>query len=289
MAKIKVKIAITPKANNLPMYEILDLITVNGRSYLSRKNLNSAPVTDESSWMKVTENNYDSAVRHGYIGTEEEWLSSILASEASEEIRQLMTELEEAEAIRQASEEARIIAEQERSHDIYNITAKKPLPEGVYYTIVDEHSEYYAPNIIPSIARKNGLFLTLEVAADTWETYQFTGSVTYDFLDRAHWKRDSAYTQSEIEALLENSKLDQFVVLLAVTDTAPQYCIIGDKYYDTASNLIYTAAEIDRWPETGISPQTGKLYASIEDSQLWYCKLDNKLHPFYSKINGGIY
>lgn len=74
---LEVKIAITPKANNLSSYEILDLIVVGGRAYLSNKQLNTSPVTDVTAWEKITENTYDIAVRNGYVGTEPEWLDSL--------------------------------------------------------------------------------------------------------------------------------------------------------------------------------------------------------------------
>lgn len=286
MSKLKVKIAITPKPSNLSSYEILDLITINGRGYLSKKDDNSAPVTDSSSWMKITENTYDSAVRLGYEGTEEDWLSS---SATSEEVMQLIVECEQAESERQANEEARIIADQERSPDIYNITVHRPLPEGDYYTLVDEQSMYFVPNGVPSSIRENGLVVTFETSDCKWETYQFFGSVPYSFADRTHWKLLFPLNQAEIEALLENGKLDQFIILLSVTDVAPSYCIVGDRYYNTTSHLIFTSFANDIWPDTGAFPQFGKLYASIEDGVLWYAKLDNSLYPFYSRLDGGKY
>ena len=63
---ISIKIAITPKANNLLSYEILDLIVVGGRAFLSIKNANTSPVTDVTAWEKMTENPYDTAVRNGF-------------------------------------------------------------------------------------------------------------------------------------------------------------------------------------------------------------------------------
>jgi len=80
---LSIKIAITPKASGQSSYEILDLIVVSGRAYLSLKDENTSAVTDKVAWTQITENTYDIAVRLGYVGTETEWLASLSA--ASEE------------------------------------------------------------------------------------------------------------------------------------------------------------------------------------------------------------
>ncbi|MCC8142873.1 MAG: hypothetical protein LUD02_01605 [Tannerellaceae bacterium] len=67
------KIAITPRDNNLPVYDILDLIVKEGRSYLSLQPHNTAELTNTDWWLKITENSYDIAVRlEMFEGTEEE-------------------------------------------------------------------------------------------------------------------------------------------------------------------------------------------------------------------------
>lgn len=80
MAELEIKIAITPKANNLGTYEVLDLISIGGRAYLSKIDNNISPVTDTAAWEKITENTYDLAVRNGFVGTEAEWLESFYAA-----------------------------------------------------------------------------------------------------------------------------------------------------------------------------------------------------------------
>lgn len=80
---LAIKIAITPKASGQASYEILDLIVVNGRAYLSLKDENTSAVTDTAAWTQITENTYDIAVRLGYVGTEAQWLASL--SKASED------------------------------------------------------------------------------------------------------------------------------------------------------------------------------------------------------------
>ena len=63
-----------------------------------------------------------------------------------------------------------------------------------------------------------------------------------------------------IEDLVDNN-----VSLLAVTDTAPSECVVGDKYYNTTTNKIYTATDTDTWGATGEDPVTGIFYIVFED------------------------
>lgn len=81
------KIVPTPIPEKKNTHAILDIVAVNGRSYISRKDDNTAPVTDAASWLKLTENDYDMAVRLGlFEGTEQEWIASLSsASEAAAE------------------------------------------------------------------------------------------------------------------------------------------------------------------------------------------------------------
>ena len=58
-----------------------------------------------------------------------------------------------------------------------------------------------------------------------------------------------------IEKLIDNN-----VELLDVIDIAPSECSIGDKYYNTEDNLIYTAVDTDTWSSTGEQPKSGVFY-----------------------------
>lgn len=79
------KIVPTPIPEKKNTHAILDIVAVNGRAYISRKDNNTAPVSDAASWLKLTENDYDMAVRLGlFSGTEAEWIVSLsAASEAA--------------------------------------------------------------------------------------------------------------------------------------------------------------------------------------------------------------
>lgn len=93
------KIVPTPIPGKKNTHAILDIVAVNGRAYISRKENNTAPVTDTASWLKLTENDYDMAVRLGlFAGTEQEWIASLSASSeaAAEEARAATAESKKA-------------------------------------------------------------------------------------------------------------------------------------------------------------------------------------------------
>lgn len=59
--------------------------------------------------------------------------------------------------------------------------------------------------------------------------------------------------------------LDKNVSLIAVSDTAPAECSTGDKYFNTTTNLIYTAVDTDTWSETGEEPIEGIFYVVFNE------------------------
>jgi len=98
------KIVPTPRENNLASYSILDIIAKDGRSYISKKNNNTAAVTNTANWLKITDNTYDIAVRLGlFVGTETEFITSLSA--ASIEAARLATE--QTRLCKTATEEAK--------------------------------------------------------------------------------------------------------------------------------------------------------------------------------------
>ena len=54
--------------------------------------------------------------------------------------------------------------------------------------------------------------------------------------------------------------LDKNIELIAVSDTAPSECSVGDRYFDTTTNLIYTATGTDTWGVDGEEPIEGIFY-----------------------------
>lgn len=63
-----------------------------------------------------------------------------------------------------------------------------------------------------------------------------------------------------IEELVNNN-----VSLIAVDSEAPEECVEGDKYFNTTTNLIYTATDTDTWSSTGESPIEGIFYIVFEE------------------------
>lgn len=57
----------------------------------------------------------------------------------------------------------------------------------------------------------------------------------------------------------------QNVQLIAVTGAAPSECVEGDKYYNTATGLIYTATGTNTWGETGETPIENIFYIVLDE------------------------
>lgn len=95
------KIVPTPLPTKKDVHSILDIVAVDGRAYISMKSENKAAVTDTNYWLKLTENDYDMAVRLGlFSGTEQEWIASLSADSkaAAEEARAATAESKTATA-----------------------------------------------------------------------------------------------------------------------------------------------------------------------------------------------
>ncbi len=235
-------------------------------------------------------NAYELWLEQGNTGTIDDFF--YLRIPAIQEASKIM----EAEAERVAAEEIRIEnellrqqADIDRNADIYNITVKKPTPEGVYYTMTDESSMYFAPAVVPTIIRERGLVLTLEVEEGIWENYQFIGHINQDWELRSGWRKLAPLTKEELETVLKGGALDQVVRLITVSDTPPKYCVTGDVYYDTAANLLYTATANDVWSSTGKLAEKGKLYYTVDTGVLWYYIPGETMYLFYKNIEGGTY
>lgn len=236
-------------------------------------------------------NAYEVWLQNGNSGTIEDYLEYLKqpAIQAASEIMEAEAERVAAEDIRIANELLRQQADIDRNPDIYNITVKKPTPEGVYYTMTDESSIYFAPKEVPTIIRERGLVLTLEVEEGIWENYQFIGHIYQDWDKRTGWRKLAPLTKEELETVLKGGALDQVVRLITVSDTPPPFCVTGDMYYDTAANLLYTATANDVWSNTGKLAEKGKLYYTIDTGVLWYYIPGETMYLFYKNIEGGTY
>jgi len=92
--------------------------------------------------------------------------------------------------------------------------------------------------------------------------------------------QDLPSTQTPIDATNLNAMQDNIeivvddkiglVKLLIVTDTEPEECSEGDLYYNTLTNLIYTATGTDTWSSVGDAPDTIHLYLDMSNFNLYY-------------------
>lgn len=85
-------------------------------------------------------------------------------------------------------------------------------------------------------------------------------------------KMDTALKQAHdgVRSLSAN-KIDKSTIeLLTVDSTAPITCSEGDMYYNTTTNLIYTATGTDTWGTTGETPSSKYLYVDLTNSKLYY-------------------
>lgn len=88
--------------------------------------------------------------------------------------------------------------------------------------------------------------------------YGSTTTVQVPYLG-ADGKLDSSYLPSYVDDIIE---------LKSVT-TAPATAAVGDMYYNSTTNLIYTAIAVNTWSETGTEPETGKIYVDVTTDKIY--------------------
>lgn len=80
------------------------------------------------------------------------------------------------------------------------------------------------------------------------------------------------------------------VIEIEIAAEAPATCAIGDKYYNTTDNKLYTATAADTW-DAGATPETGKIYVADNMAYRWSGSAlvqigADKLHGFNYTIEG---
>lgn len=58
-------------------------------------------------------------------------------------------------------------------------------------------------------------------------------------------------------------------LLLAVASSAPESCSTGDMYFNTTTNLIYTATATDTWGTTGTTPTSTTIYVVLSTNSTY--------------------
>lgn len=70
-------------------------------------------------------------------------------------------------------------------------------------------------------------------------------------------------TDDDMNEIKQVVNANETKILLAVTDTAPSECSTGDMYFNTSTNLIYTATGTDTWGSTGVAPTLNTIYLEL--------------------------
>lgn len=96
--------------------------------------------------------------------------------------------------------------------------------------------------------------------------------------------KDFVTANGDVIKTLQNKKAE-LIELLTVSDTAPSTCSIGDKYYNTTTNKIYTAIADNTWESTGDDPSSVFLYVDLTNSKLWF--YDGTYFKTYGGGSGG--
>ena len=67
------------------------------------------------------------------------------------------------------------------------------------------------------------------------------------------------------------SYVDDVIELVAVSETAPATCAVGDMYFNSGSTnkKIYTATAANTWSTTGIEPEKSKIYVCTADDKTY--------------------
>ena len=76
-------------------------------------------------------------------------------------------------------------------------------------------------------------------------------------------------SNNETEKIKVENLINENVKLIAVSPTAPSECSLGDKYFNTTSNKLYTAIATDTWSSTGENAVEGILYIVFNEQSTY--------------------
>lgn len=110
-----------------------------------------------------------------------------------------------------------------------------------------------------SVRIYDGCDITWEIGSEDAVVYFDYNSTTY-----INWHT----TNKEFSGILYKQEATP-VELVAMSPVAPSSANVDDKYYNTQTNLIYTAISDNVWGNTGVSPLTTAMYKVVNSSQLY--------------------
>ena len=76
-------------------------------------------------------------------------------------------------------------------------------------------------------------------------------------------------SNNETEKIKVENLINENVELIAVSPTAPSECSLGDKYFNTTSNKLYTAIATNTWSSTGENAVEGILYIVFNEQSTY--------------------
>lgn len=155
--------------------------------YFRSYNINSAHLTNEQgTWTDWTED-IPETVKTWVVklssdtskeATEREKADNALSEAISSNTKSIANETEARTA---ADEKLRTAIEEKSGGNTYNVTEKKPLKDGEYYTLAT------AIKAVDAKERKRGRCVSYETEPGKWETKQFTGTTTESWEETASW------------------------------------------------------------------------------------------------------
>lgn len=74
---------------------------------------------------------------------------------------------------------------------------------------------------------------------------------------------------TDMNQIKEVVNANEAKVLLEVSNIAPDTCSTGDMYFNTTTNLIYTATATNTWGSTGVAPTSNTMYVTFSDKTIY--------------------
>ena len=155
--------------------------------YFRSYNINSAHLENEKgTWTEWAEYISDTvkksmAALSGLIDKENKARTKAEAALAKDIASNTNAITEEKKARTAADDELRTAIEEKSGGNTYNVTEKKPLKDGEYYTLAT------AITAVDAKERKRGRCVSYETEPGKWETKQFTGTTTESWEETASW------------------------------------------------------------------------------------------------------
>ena len=155
--------------------------------YFRSYNINSAHLENEKgTWTEWTEDISDTVKKamaglSGLINKENKARTEAETALAEDIASNTNAITEEKTARTAADDELRTTIEEKSGGNTYNVTEKKPLKDGEYYTLAT------AIKAVDAKERKRGRCVSYETEPGKWETKQFTGTTTESWEETASW------------------------------------------------------------------------------------------------------